>query len=188
MSLLMAGLIVFLGIHLVPVFPPWRQRLSSRLGEGGYKGLFSALSVIGLALIIVGFVRAPATERVFAPVPVAIAAAPWAMALAFILLAAANTRGYVRQMLKHPMLLGILVWSTVHLLANGDLRGFLLFGGFLLYSVIDLISVRQRGAVKVFVPAAKYDVFAIAAGIAAALGVMTFHRLLFGVRVVGFGI
>ena len=62
------------------------------------------------------------------------AIAPFAMTLAFILFAAANMRGHLRHALKHPMLLGLLIFSGVHLLANGDLRGTVLFGALLAYA------------------------------------------------------
>ena len=188
MSLLIAGLVIFLGIHLVPVFPPLRNGVLARLGEGGYKGLFSLASAVGLVLIGVGFAQAPATERLFAPIPAAIAVAPYAVTLAFILLAAANMRGYLRHAIGHPMLLGLGIWAAVHLLANGDLRGTVLFGAFLAYAVIDVVSAQSRNAVKTFVPSVKFDVMAIVGGIVVAVAVMTMHRWLFGVRVVPFGV
>ena len=188
LSLLVAGLVIFLGVHLVPVFPRMRERLSRRMGYGRYKLLFTLASVAGLALIILGFANAPATPRVFAPFPAAIAVAPLAVTLAIILFAAANMRGYLRDKLKHPMLLGLMIWATVHLLANGDLRGTLLFGAFLAYAVIDVIAASQRSVTRTFVPAARFDVMAIVGGVAVAVAVMTLHRLLFGVPVVSFGV
>jgi uncharacterized membrane protein len=188
MSLLIAGLALFLGVHFLPAIPKLRASLNERLGERRYKGLFSLAAAAGLVLIVVGFGKAPATERVFAPFPAAIGVAPYAVTLAFILFAAANMRGYIRHGLRHPMLLGLLIWASVHLLANGDLRGTLLFGAFLAYAVIDLVSANSRRAVKAFAPAIKYDVMAIMGGLVLALGVMALHRLLFGVRVVSFGV
>jgi len=188
MSLLVAGLILFLGIHFLPAWPAVRAGAAARLGEGRYKGLFSLISAAGLVLIVVGYAMAPATQRLFAPVPAAITVAPYAMALSFILFAAANMRGYIRKRLQHPMLLGLLIWAIVHLLANGDLRGTVLFGAFVAYAVIDLASAVSRHAVKSFVPAIKYDYMAVAGGIAVAIAVMTVHRPLFGVRVVAFGV
>jgi uncharacterized membrane protein len=187
MMLLVAGLVVFLGVHFVPAFPQIRSSLIARLGEGRYKGLFSLASAAGLAMIVVGFMHAPSTGRIFAPNAAAIAVAPLAITLAFILFAAANMRGYLRHALKHPMLLGLAVWATVHLLANGDLRGTLLFGAFLVYAVVDLASAISRDAVKPFVPSVKYDVMAVVGGAVIAIGVMALHRVLFGVRVVTFG-
>jgi len=187
-SLLAAGLVVFLGMHCVPAFPNLRRGLVARLGDGRYKALFSLASAAGLAMIVAGYAQAPATERVFAPNATAIAMAPMALTLAFILFAAANMRGYLRHALGHPMLLGLAVWATVHLLANGDLRGTLLFGAFLAYAVLDLASAISRHAVKPFVPSLKFDIMAIVGGVLVALAVMTVHRVLFGIRVVAFGV
>ena len=46
----------------------------------------------------------------------------------------------------------------------------------------------RRGAVKSFDPMFKHDVIAVVGGIVVALAVMTFHRVLFGVPVVAFGV
>jgi uncharacterized membrane protein len=188
MSLLILGLAIFLGVHLLPALPPARVALVRRWGDRRYKGIFSVASAIGLALIVAGYALSADRARIFAPLPAAKTLAPYAMTLAFILLAAANMRSHLRRLLKHPMLLGVLVWSLVHLLANGDRTGTVLFGAFFAYALVDLASAVQRGAVKPFEPTIRHDAIAIAAGVVVALGVMTFHRVLFGVPVVGFGI
>jgi uncharacterized membrane protein len=86
------------------------------------------------------------------------------------------------------MLLGLLIFSGVHLLANGDLRGTVLFGALLAYAVVDLASAVARNAVKAFVPRRKFDIMAIVGGIVVAFGVMVLHRMFFGVPVVAFGV
>ena len=181
MAILVTGLIVFLGIHLVPALPPLRAACAARLGENRYKGAFSIVSGIGLVLIVVGYAYAPRGEQLFAPSVGARHAAPLVVALSFVLLAAANMRGHLRRVLRHPMLIGIGLWSVTHLLANGHAKATLLFGAFLAYAVLDLGSAVTRGAVKTFTPQAKYDYMAVGGGIALALGVMWMHRLLFGV-------
>jgi uncharacterized membrane protein len=188
MTVLISGLAIFLGVHLLPTLPRLRDALVGRVGEQRYKGVFSIVSAAGLALIVAGYAWSDDQARVFAPVPAARAAAPWAMTLSFILLAAANMRGHLRSVLRHPMLLGVIVWSLVHLLANGDRTGTVLFGAFLAYALIDLASALARGAVKSFEPVPKHDAIAVGAGIVVALAVMTFHRMLFGVPVVPFGV
>ncbi|MDB5842482.1 MAG: NnrU family protein [Herminiimonas sp.] len=65
-------------------------------------------------------------------------------------------------------------------IANGDAKATLLFGAFLAYAVIDIISATGRHAVKQFQPVTTQDVVAIVAGILLASLVMTFHRQLFG--------
>ena len=188
MATLVVGLVLFLGIHLLPAFTGFRGQLVARWGERRDKGLFTLVSFAGLALIIVGYAMADRGRQLFPPLPSAIAVAPYAMVVAFALFAVANMRGHLRQTLKHPMLIGLLIWSGVHLLANGDLRGTVLFGAFFGYAVVDLFSAVQRHAVKAFEPAVRHDVIAVIAGIVVALVFMTFHRALFGVRVVPFGI
>jgi uncharacterized membrane protein len=44
------------------------------------------------------------------------------------------------------MLLGVLLWSFVHLLANGDLRGTILFGAFFAYGVVEPRCPRSPAA------------------------------------------
>lgn len=186
MPLLAAGLVLFLGVHVLPMAPATRLRLRAAWGEQRYKLAYSVVSVVGIVLIVLGWRSAGAGPQLFAPLPLAIAAAPYVMTVAFILLASSHSPSHLRATVKHPMLLGVILWAIVHLLANGDARGTLLFGAFLVYAVVDLVSVTRRGAVAVFEPRARADVISIVAGVVVALLVMTFHRFLFGPAVVPF--
>jgi uncharacterized membrane protein len=188
MRLLIGGLVFFLGIHLIPAVPVLRASALEQWGERRYKGVFALVSAIGLVMIVVGFAIADPNPRVFAPFAAARAIAPYAVTISFILFASANMRGHLRRIVRHPMLLGLGIWATVHLLANGDLRGTILFGAFLAYAVIDLASAVQRDAVKPFLPEGKFDAMAIAGGIVVALIVMLLHRFLFGVPAAGFSL
>jgi len=188
MALLALGLALFLGIHLVPTAIGARGALVGRWGEQRYKGTFSLVSLAGFVLIIVGYAYGDRGPQLFAPQPWARTVAPFAMVVSFILLAAANMRAHLRRTLQHPMLIGVIIWASVHLLANGDARGTLLFGAFLVWALIDLASAIRRHAVKSFVPEGRHDVIAVVAGTAVGLVVMTVHRLLFGVPVVPFGV
>jgi len=188
MILLAAGLAVFIGIHLVPVVPAVRARLRDGLGEGGYKIAFSVAAALGLALIVAGWWAAGPGRPLFAPSPVAQRLAPYAMVVAFILLASSHTPSHIRASVRHPMLIGVIVWALVHLFANGDSRGTLLFGTLLAYAVVDLVSATARGAVATFEPRARADVVSVVAGTVAALVVMLFHRMLFGHAVVSFSL
>ena len=55
MALLIAGLVLFFGIHLVPTVPALRARLVDASGEERYRLIFALLAALGLALIV--FVR-----------------------------------------------------------------------------------------------------------------------------------
>jgi uncharacterized membrane protein len=188
MLVLIAGLVLFLGVHLLPALQGRRAVFVQRWGEQRYKGIFTLISFAGLALIIVGYASATPGAQLFAPSQAAIAIAPYAMTLSLVLFAAANMRTYIRQLVRHPMLLGLAIWATVHLLANGDTRGTLLFASFLAYAAIDFVSVVQRHAVKDFIPTMRHDAIAVTAGVVAAFALMALHRPLFGVAVVHWGV
>ncbi len=151
MLLLILGLVLFLGAHALTTARGVRAGLIERLGEGGYKGAYTAASLIGFALIIYGFgvYRASGWIQVWSP-PV------WTKHLAlllnlpiFVLLAATNSGGRIHAAVKHPMLLAVKIWATAHLISNGDLGGILLFGGFLAWAVIARISLKRRAGVTV---------------------------------------
>ena len=188
MALLVAGLVLFLGIHLVPAVPALRASLVARLGERSYRGAYSVLSAGGLGLIGVGFGLARGGPALFAPVQGAIALAPYAMAASFALFAAANLRGHLRRAIGHPMLVGTILWAGVHLAANGDLASTILFGAFLAWALVDLASAIARRAVRAFEPNVAHDAIAVVAGIGGMLAFAALHRVLIGVKVVPFGL
>ena len=188
MTVLALGLALFLGIHLLPVVVPLRARVYAAWGEARYKIVFSLVSAAGLALIVYGWWIAPHGPQLFAPAAWALRLAPLAVTVAFILLASANGPSHIRAVVRHPMLIGVIVWSLVHLFANGDARGTLLFGAFLAYGVVDLVSAIARHAVKTFEPRWRADAIAVVAGTVLALVVMWLHRVAFGHAVVGFSI
>jgi uncharacterized membrane protein len=149
MLLLILGLVLFLGTHALSMVRDVRSGLIERLGEGGYKGAYTAVSLIGFGLIIYGFgaYRASGWIQIWSP-PV------WTMHLAlllnlpiFVLLAATNSGGRIHAAVKHPMLLAVKIWATAHLISNGDLGGILLFGGFLAWAVMARISLKRRAGV-----------------------------------------
>jgi uncharacterized membrane protein len=144
MGLLILGLALFIGIHLVPGSPAPRAKVVAAIGLNGYKAAFSLVSVAGLVLICIGYAQAPA-EQIFTPSETARLILPIAMALAFILMACAYTPGRIRRLVRHPMMASVLIWSVLHLLANGDLASNILFGTFALWSVFAILSAARRG-------------------------------------------
>lgn len=144
MEMLIAGLVLFVGIHLVPASPALRAKAVGAAGLNGYKAAFSLASVVGLVLICVGYARAPA-EPIFTPSETARLILPIGMALAFILLACAYAPGRIRRLVRHPMMASVLIWSSLHLLANGDLASNILFGTFAVWSVAAILSAMRRG-------------------------------------------
>lgn len=147
MSYLILGLVLFLGIHSVRIVAePWRNAQITRLGENGWKGLYSFVSLAGFALIIWGYGQARLAPQVLWTTPKGMAhLASLLTLIAFVLLAAAYVpRNHLKVRLRHPMILGVKTWALAHLLANNTLADLLLFGGFLLWAVLDFRAARQR--------------------------------------------
>lgn len=189
--LLILGLVLFLGGHTLTTRRGTRAALIARLGEGGYKVVYSVVAIIGIALIAKGFSLYRATEWIDVWYPPK-AMRHLAMALmlpAVILVVAAYIRGNIYLKLKHPMLAGVKLWALAHLLANGDLGSILLFGSVLAWAVYDRISLKSRtdaGAPAIAVSGIGNDIIAVVIGIVAYLALaFAFHPLVIGVPVVG---
>jgi len=181
MTLLILGLVLFIGVHLVPAAPSLRAALAGRLGEKGYKILFAVASALGLVLIVLGYRAAP-VEQIFTSSETARSLLPVGMAIAFVLVATSQVPGHIRHLLRHPMLTGVLIWSGLHLLANGDLASNILFGVFAAWALFDIFSAEHRGKRPVPArPVFRADMIAVVAGLAVFAAVLYFHADLFGV-------
>jgi uncharacterized membrane protein len=149
MALLILGLVLFFGLHTLPMLPSLREPVHARLGERGYKMAFGILSALGLLLIIVGFAQLRGSGQdvqLWSPPGWTRHVAFALMLPALILMVAAYAPSRIRELAGyHPLLLGIMVWALAHLIANGDLAGLLLFGGFLVWAIADRISTGERG-------------------------------------------
>jgi uncharacterized membrane protein len=147
MVVLVIGLVIFLGLHSVRIVADdWRSAQIARLGEGPWKGLYSLVAAVGLALIVWGYGLARTA-------PVDLWSPPlWTRHLAslltlpaFVLLAAAYVPGTrIKAAIGHPMVVGTKLWAFAHLLSNGRLADVLLFGGFLAWSVLLFAASRRR--------------------------------------------
>jgi len=191
LSVMILGLVLFLGIHIFITKRDARADLIARVGEGGYKIGFSVVSLAGLALIVWGFAayRATGWIDVWYP-PIAMKHITIALMLpAIILIAASYIRGRIYTTLKHPMLAGIKLWAAAHLLANGDLGSIILFGSFLAWAVFDRISLKRRpvsAASSIPVGGIGNDAIAVAVGVVAYLALgFAFHPVVVGVPVFG---
>jgi uncharacterized membrane protein len=192
MTLLILGLILFLGGHAFTMAQEPRAALVARIGEGPYKGLYALVSLAGIVLIAVGFgrYRAAGYIPVWDPPVFARHLSLILVWPAFVMFVAAYFPGRIKRTLKHPMLAGVKVWAAAHLLANGDLGSILLFGSILVWAVMARISTKRRDEVRDHAgPAAapsgvRNDLAAIAIGTVVWLAfVWRLHTWLIGVPV-----
>lgn len=183
MSLLIVGLLIFFAIHMVPSMPDLRERTVSWLGSGRYRLLFAIIALIGFVLIVIGKARAQFVSLYVPPV--------WGrhatmllVLVAMILLSASHMPSNLKRVTPHPMLWATVAWAIGHLLANGDVASTLLFGGFLVFAVVGIVSANRRGSrpVTTVVPYRR-DLIVVAAGVVIYLVFLGLHQSLFGVPV-----
>lgn len=192
MVYLIAGLIVFLGLHSVRmVADNWRTQTLTRVGTGAYKGIFSVLSIVGFGLIIYGFGVARETPVVLWTPPVGMRHAASLLTLvAFVLLSAAYVpHNGIKASVHHPMVLAVKSWALAHLLSTGSLSHVVLFGSFLVWAVLNFIYARRRDRVAGTQYAAgtlSGTAIAVGVGVVAwAAFAFKLHGLLIGIRPFG---
>jgi uncharacterized membrane protein len=183
MTLLLVGLVIFFGIHLVPSMVPLRRRLAAWKGESIYQMGYSLIAAIGLALIICGKSMAP--YRVIYTPPAWTVHLTWVlMWLAVTIFPAAYLPTNLKRVVRHPFLWGVALWAVAHLLTNGDAASILLFGSFTVFAFFDMVSANRRGARRSSTRLPFWrDAILVAVGTAAYLVIIRLHPLLFGVSV-----
>lgn len=185
MTYFLIGAAIFFTAHFFPRLRAARAGLMHRLGEGGYKIGFSLVSLIGLALIIYGYLNWP-HEDVYLPLDAHRAITHAVMPVAFILAAAAEIPSNLRNFVRHPLALATLLWASAHLTANGDQASLALFGGFGLYALLHIILAEAAG--RVTAPPRRpvwRDLVVVAAGLVGYGVALWAHRAVFGLAVVG---
>lgn len=189
MTLLILGLVLFLGIHSMRIFADgWRSAQIQRLGPSAWKGLYTVISLAGFALLVWGYGLARTEPVILWTPPTGLRhLASLLTVLAFVLLAAVYVPGTrIKRAVGHPMVAGTKAWALAHLLANGNLADVLLFGGFLAWSVLLFVASRRRdrqaGTVYSVGPVSR-DAIALGVGLGAwAVFAFWAHAWLIGVR------
>lgn len=146
---LIAGTVLFFGSHLYSAF---RNRMPARdmrrrLGHAKFMGAYSLIAGAGFVLMLWGFSLTDSTQMAYTPPSWGRHVALALMLPAFVLIAASySPYGYIKKTAKHPMLLAVILWSGSHLLANGEVRSVILFGGFFVFAFVDRLAVMNRTA------------------------------------------
>jgi len=192
MTLLLLGLLLFLGVHSTRIVAEgFRSRQLARLGENGWKGLYSIASIAGFALVVYGFGLARQQPVVLWTTPTWLRHVAALLTLvSFVFLTAAYVPGnQIKARLHHPMVLGVKVWAFAHLIANNTLADLLLFGAFLVWAVFShrAAKARDRSAGTVYPAgaASRTTVTVVIGTVAWAAFAFWAHGALIGVRPFG---
>jgi uncharacterized membrane protein len=156
MTTLVVATIVFLATHFV-TSTPLRPVLVNKLGEWPYRGVYSLVALLALIWMIWAYAAAPREPLWTGLRLVPLVAVP----IAFILLACGYwrnptmvgadkllksedpARGLIR-ITRHPIMWGIMLWAAAHILARGDLKSLVFFGGFLALAALGTLFMDAR--------------------------------------------
>ncbi len=156
---ILAGL-VFMSTHAIPATPRLKRFLVAALGSRGYALGFSLLSTGLLFWVIFAAGRAPHVALWPQPgwtrwavnlvLPLVIALAAFGIAAPNPFAFEGRATGYdpahpgIAGLTRQPLLWGLALWAGVHLLANGSLSHALVFGTFLVFSLVGMRMMEAR--------------------------------------------
>lgn len=186
MTLLITGLLVFAAVHLVPSLAQGvKAGAVDRMGENGYKGLFSLLLLASLGLIIAGW-RTAEPAYLYTPPPVLRLPAMALIALGFLVMGASARNSRIRRAIRHPQLTGVFLWAVSHLMLNGDSRSLVLFGALALWALAEIAAINRRDGVWIKEPAPGWgsELVTLLIAIVTVAVVAWAHPWLSGVRII----
>lgn len=182
MNKLALGVLLWSFTHLIPAaFPGLKKSLMARMGENAYKGIFTLLMALAIYLLISGW-KAWVPESLYLPPVWGRHATALLMLIGFVLFFAPYPANNVKRLLRHPQLTGVLCWGVGHLLANGEGRSIVLFGGLALWAVLEMVLINRRDGAwdrPAAVPR-KNDFVLAAVGLLVYVVVAAAHQWLFG--------
>ncbi len=159
MTMLVIATAAFLLTHLESG-TPLRARLIAAFGEWPYRGLYSTVAAITLVWAAWSYAHVPAQALLWPPLrhlpavvmPFAfilavcgLAANPTAVGAEKLLKSEEPARGMIR-ITRHPFMWGVMLWATVHILANADPKSIVFFGGLFLVGALGTRSQEKRKA------------------------------------------
>lgn len=149
MNLLIAGLVVWCVVHLIPaVAPAFRQGLVDKMGRQPYRGVAALLLIGAVVLIVLGWRSTP--EEYLYVLPLVMRKTAFVLiCISLFLIAAAYTASSVKRFIRHPMLTGTFIWAASHLLVNGTTRALVLFGTIGIWSLLEIVLINRRQGVYV---------------------------------------
>lgn len=104
---------------------------------------------------------------------------------AFILFGAAKAPTRIKQYIRHPQLMSVVLWATAHLMLNGDSRAVILFGTLGIWAILEMVFINNRDGewVKPSIPGWGAELKLLAIGVVMYVVVIFLHPYIAGVPV-----
>lgn len=142
MTMLILGVALWWAAHLFKRIAPEAR---ARLGMPG-KGLMAVLLVASVVLMVMGYRSAEGTVY-WTRSPALVGINNLLMLIAFYIYAVGGPKGpriWLGTKLRHPQLTGFSIWAAGHILVNGDTPSFILFGGLLLWALVEIVVINAQ--------------------------------------------
>lgn len=181
--LLLALLVaVFAAVHAAPAHVAVKNRLKTALGKA-FGPLYGLLSLLLLAAMLWAYRMAD--PGIVYDVPSWGRYANFLLTLlGFLCLGIFLFRGSWRGKLRYPMALGVLLWAAGHLLANGDGKSLIFFGGLAAAAVLQAALMARAGEKPAYGARQGHDLLSILAGLALYALAAQLHYAVTGVSLV----
>lgn len=138
MLILILGVALWWAAHLYKRVAPASR---ASMGERG-KGMVTGLLVLSIILMVIGY-RGAEGAFFWGPNPALVGINNLLVLVALYLFAASGMKTRVTAVMRHPMLWGFALWAGAHLLVNGDTPSFILFGGLLAWSFVEMAAINR---------------------------------------------
>ncbi|SLN23136.1 NnrU family protein [Roseisalinus antarcticus] len=138
MALLILGVALWWAAHLFKRVAPDAR---AALGDKG-RGLVAAGVGLGVVLMVIGYKMADGAFY-WGRSPALVGINNLLMLVAFYLFAASGSKTRITKVIRHPQLLSVVVFCAAHLLVNGDVPSFVLFGGLLLWALTEIVVINR---------------------------------------------
>jgi uncharacterized membrane protein len=182
MFLLAICIFLFGIVHLNTAIPQWRGHAKQTFGKA-YGAVYGILSLLLLVACLWAF-RGADVQVLYDPPSWGRHANFGLTLIGFILIGIFLFRGSWRNSLKYPMALGVSIWAVGHLLANGDTRTTLLFGGLAAFAILHAVLKSRSGAFTPSEVRQGHNLMSVLAGIALYGLAAQLHVIIAGVPLV----
>jgi len=142
MKLLIAGVVLWWAAHLFKRLAPGAR---NALGSAGYPVMAVSI-ILSVVLMVVGY-RSADGAVYWGPDPMWVGINNLLMVVAFYFYAASAAKGakiWLGTKVRHPQLTGFSIWAAAHLLVNGDTPSFILFGGLLVWAIVEIFLINAQ--------------------------------------------
>lgn len=152
MTMLILGVALWWGAHFFKRIAPGAR---ANLGDRG-KGIVAVVLLASIVLMIFGY-RSSEGAFFWGRHPATVGLNNLLMVAALYLTSPGPSKGALFYRMRHPMLTGFALWAVAHLLVNGDVPSFILFGGLLIWALLEMIVINRaepewtppaKGAIK----------------------------------------